>query len=187
MKKITSVLFIIGMGVSVSAQTTSPPSTTQVPVTTTDTVPGNRGNNGTDTSFYRTNPDNPDSTIYNNKNKNGDANNSTDNRNSSVDNPAANQSPAQTNQEQNTQEDAIVAEKSTTEKSKEKVTEDRVFMKNNKIFVVKNGKTTPLSKSMKLNDGSTIMANGTLKMPDGSSMKLKNGERININTTKNKN
>jgi len=53
-------------------------------------------------------------------------------------------------------------------------------MKNNKLMVSRNGVSSTVSKSIKLKDGTVVSANGTVTMPDGSTMKLKNGESISL-------
>jgi len=57
---------------------------------------------------------------------------------------------------------------------------DRVFMKDDQLMVSKNGVSTKVNKSITLKDGTVILANGTVKMPDGNTMKLKNGESISL-------
>ena len=57
---------------------------------------------------------------------------------------------------------------------------DRVYMKNNVLMVSKNGVSSKVAKSITLKDGTVVSANGTVKMPDGTTMKLKNGESISL-------
>jgi hypothetical protein len=57
---------------------------------------------------------------------------------------------------------------------------DRVYMKNNMVMVSKNGVASKLTKSLTLNDGTKVMTDGTIKTPDGQTMKLKNGESISL-------
>ncbi len=57
---------------------------------------------------------------------------------------------------------------------------DRIAMRNNKVYLTRKGKTTILTKSMQLKNGTVVMADGTLKLKDGSTMKLKNGEHIKL-------
>lgn len=74
----------------------------------------------------------------------------------------------------------------TTTKEKTKGGKDRVYMKDNTIMVSKNGVSSKLPKSITLNDGTKVMMDGTIKMPDGQTMKLKNGESINLSSTTSK-
>ena len=190
MKKLLSALTIIGLTATVTAQTTQPGtgsgSETQIPgmSTTTDTVPGNPGNTKPDSSFYKSNPDATDSSIYNNGNGNNGNNSTpgTNNTGTGIDMNGSNTTPG-TNSTTGSETDMNTDNSNTVSEN----TEDRVFMRNNKVFVVKNGKTTQLAKSMKLNDGSTVMVNGTVKLQDGSTMKLKNGEQIKNTATANSN
>ena len=63
-----------------------------------------------------------------------------------------------------------------------KAVKDRVYMKNNAVMISKNGVSSKLTKSLTLNDGTKVMVDGTIKMPDGQTMKLKNGESINLSS-----
>ncbi len=64
-----------------------------------------------------------------------------------------------------------------TKKSDHK-TKDYVMMKDNKMVVVKDGKTTPMEKEMTLADGTRVMVDGKVMMADGSTKILKEGESI---------
>jgi hypothetical protein len=58
---------------------------------------------------------------------------------------------------------------------------DRVYMKGDQLMVSRNGKSTKVLKSIKLQDGTVVLANGTIQLPDGNTMQLKNGESISLN------
>lgn len=60
------------------------------------------------------------------------------------------------------------------EYQKEKITECCI-MKNGKMYHYNNGKETAITKEMDMN-GMKIYPDGTCKMKDGKSMKLKDGE-----------
>ena len=53
-----------------------------------------------------------------------------------------------------------------------------VIMKDGKLFVMKNGQTTQLSKDMTLDNGTIIMASGTVKAKDGTTTILKEGDYV---------
>ncbi len=57
-------------------------------------------------------------------------------------------------------------------------TKDYVMMKDNKMVVVKEGKTTAMEKEMTLADGTRVMVDGKVMMADGSKKILKEGESI---------
>jgi hypothetical protein len=65
---------------------------------------------------------------------------------------------------------------------KTKALKDRVYMKKNVVMISKNGVSSKLTKSITLDDGTKVMADGTIKMPDGQTMKLKNGESISLSS-----
>lgn len=58
---------------------------------------------------------------------------------------------------------------------------DGVVMKDNKMWVMKGGKTMEMTSDMTLRDGSVVMVNGMVKHTDGSTVQMKNGERIDVN------
>ncbi len=58
---------------------------------------------------------------------------------------------------------------------------DRVYMKGKQLMVSRNGKSTRVLESIKLHDGTVVLANGTIQLPDGNTMKLKSGESIILN------
>ena len=76
------------------------------------------------------------------------------------------------------------AETKTTITKTKKVVSDRVMMKDGEMLVIKKGVETKLEKSITLPDGNIVTVDGTVKMPDGSSVKLKDGEYINITPKK---
>jgi hypothetical protein len=61
-----------------------------------------------------------------------------------------------------------------------KVVKDRVMMKDGEMVIIQKGKETKMLKNIKLPDGNIVMTDGTVKMPDGNSVKLKDGEYINL-------
>lgn len=57
---------------------------------------------------------------------------------------------------------------------------DRIAMKDDKLSVYKGDVETVVTDSYKLDDGTIAMFDGTLKMPSGKTVRLKNGQYINI-------
>ena len=55
---------------------------------------------------------------------------------------------------------------------------DCVMMKGGKLMVMKGGKTTDMTESMNLSNGSVVNTDGTLTMSDGTSKQLKNGDCV---------
>ena len=57
---------------------------------------------------------------------------------------------------------------------------DCVMMKNGKLLMMKDGKTIDMPAEVKLNDGSIVYKNGTVKLSDGTSKAIKNGDSIDM-------
>lgn len=58
---------------------------------------------------------------------------------------------------------------------------DCCWMKDGKMWMMKDGKTMPMTKEMTLTNGTTVMANGTVKMKNGKTMTMKNGDKMDMN------
>ena len=65
-------------------------------------------------------------------------------------------------------------------KAYEKTLTDRVLMKDDKMYMLKDGEATPLEKSYKLSSGAVVSTLGTVKYPGGKVITLKNGQFIEI-------
>lgn len=61
---------------------------------------------------------------------------------------------------------------------------DGVILKNGKMLVMKKGQTMPLTEDLVLTDGTTVMANGTLKMKDGTTATLQEGDYVKMDGTR---
>ncbi len=61
---------------------------------------------------------------------------------------------------------------------------DCIMMQNGKMVMTKDGKNTPMSKDVTLQNGTVCMINGTCKMKDGTTMKMKEGDKIDMNGKK---
>ena len=57
---------------------------------------------------------------------------------------------------------------------------DRVIMKDDKVMVVKNGDSTLLADSIKLESGAVVTKDGSVKYTSGKTAVLKNGQYINL-------
>lgn len=63
--------------------------------------------------------------------------------------------------------------------SKETLT-DRVMMKDDKMYIVKNNESAILDKNYKLSNGVFVTADGSVNYPGGKTVKLKNGQFIEL-------
>lgn len=63
----------------------------------------------------------------------------------------------------------------------ERVKKDRVIMKDGKMMLVSKDTWTPLDKEMAMSDGSVVMNDGTVRRKDGTTVKLKEGEGLDMN------
>lgn len=55
---------------------------------------------------------------------------------------------------------------------------DRALMKNDVMFVIRNGEEKPMEKEILFESGNVLTIDGTLKKKDGTVSKLKNGQYI---------
>lgn len=60
------------------------------------------------------------------------------------------------------------------------MTEDCCMMKGGKMMVIKDGKTIPMNKTMKMKNGTICKTNGECTMKDGKKMTIKNGDCIKM-------
>ena len=58
-----------------------------------------------------------------------------------------------------------------------------VIMKNGKLLMMKNGQTTQLTTDLTLDNGTVVMANGTVKTKDGVITNLKEGDYVGMDGT----
>jgi hypothetical protein len=58
---------------------------------------------------------------------------------------------------------------------------DCVMMKDGKMMVMKGGNTTDMSENMTLKNGTTVMTDGSVKMKNGKTMKMKDGDAMYMN------
>ena len=57
---------------------------------------------------------------------------------------------------------------------------DRVMMKEEKVYLVKDGENTPLEESYKMETGAVVSPQGKVKFPSGKMAQLKNGQFIEL-------
>ena len=73
--------------------------------------------------------------------------------------------------------------KSSTEPKKETKSEmkkDHVMMKDGKMWTVMNGKSAAMDKEMTMKNGNVVMTDGTVKMKDGKTVMMKDGESMDM-------
>ncbi|WP_293892817.1 DUF6799 domain-containing protein [Flavobacterium sp.] len=66
-------------------------------------------------------------------------------------------------------------------KTKKAMMKDCCMMKDGKMMCMKDGKTMPMTKDMKMKNGTTCMTNGECVMKDGKKMTMKEGHCIDMN------
>ncbi len=57
---------------------------------------------------------------------------------------------------------------------------DCVMMKDGKMWMMKGGKTMPMTSEMKMSNGNTVTTNGEVMMADGNKMMMKNGDCMDM-------
>jgi hypothetical protein len=58
-----------------------------------------------------------------------------------------------------------------------------VLMKDGKLLMMKNGQTTQLTSDLTLDNGTIVMANGSVKTKDGTTAILKEGDYVGMDGT----
>ena len=89
-------------------------------------------------------------------------------------NPNQNQNNNQNKDLQNNQDSSMNRE------TMDNSSPDGVLMKDGKMMLVRNGKTTMMDRDMVMSDGTKIMSNGTIIKNDGSKRMMKEGEYISL-------
>ena len=62
-------------------------------------------------------------------------------------------------------------------------THEGIMMRNGKVMVMQNGQSAPLTADKTLSNGEVVSSNGQVKMADGTTTMLKDGDWINMNGT----
>jgi D-lyxose ketol-isomerase len=78
---------------------------------------------------------------------------------------------------------AVKAQDTTAQKMHQKMKEDHVMMKDNKLIQMKDGKMMDLTEDVTLTNGTVIMKDGNVKMKDGTTVMLKNGDYVTMDGT----
>lgn len=58
---------------------------------------------------------------------------------------------------------------------------DCVAMKGGKMWVMKGGEKSEMTQTMTMSDGTTVMADGTVKNKDGKTWMMKDGQMMDMN------
>ena len=72
-------------------------------------------------------------------------------------------------------------EQTQVKSTQQKKSMDCCLMKNGKIYELKNGKETLIEKEMTLKNGTVVSPDGTCKMKEGKTMKMKEGQCCDMN------
>lgn len=57
---------------------------------------------------------------------------------------------------------------------------DHVMMRDSKVLLLRNGEEMPLEEEMTMSDGTRVMPNGQVVMPDGTARMMREGETITM-------
>jgi hypothetical protein len=57
---------------------------------------------------------------------------------------------------------------------------DCVVMKGGKMWVMKGGQKAEMTQTMTMSNGTTVMADGTVKNPDGKTWMMKDGQMVDM-------
>jgi hypothetical protein len=75
----------------------------------------------------------------------------------------------------------VFAQDSTSGKHSMAQKHEGVIMKDGKLLMMKNGQTTQLTTDLTLDNGTVVMADGTVKAKDGTTSTLKEGDYVTMN------
>lgn len=183
MKKAISLYVAMMFGVVVFAQDTTAGKNNFPPNNNRDTVPGNSSWNKKDTTGFDSKGQWPKDSVNKKTWPNTDStlqhsgNMKTDSMGTTAQQPGS-QTGSTTD---NTSASSKTATAGTDSKTSDTTTlTDRVMMKDDKMVIVKNNETSALDKDYKLESGATVTTDGMVKYPGGKSVKLKNGQFIEL-------
>ena len=203
MKKLISLSAVIMLSFMAFAQDTIPKNSNPNPNNNLDTMTRHNNNFQKDTANKNWNkPHHTDSTNSSTSTNtmSSDSMNTTNSANStpatSGTNTMTNDSSTMTNSnhtmdntgktsgnQSSTSNTTTVTTKTNSEdsiKAYEKTLTDRVMMKDDKMYMLKDGEATLLEKSYKLSSGAVVSTLGTVKYPGGRVINLKNGQFIEL-------
>lgn len=75
---------------------------------------------------------------------------------------------------------APASERKAPETAASKASRDGVMMRDGKMWVIKDGKSTAMTAEMTMSNGTKVMTDGTYMTKDGKKMKMKNGESMRM-------
>ena len=194
MKKLLSLSVAAMLSAAAFAQDTIPNRQNSNP-STRDTIPGsNRNWNDTsnksrtmDSTYQKRNyPDsmNTDTSSFANRNQSSDSLQTSTNQNSNWNSTTRSDSMSTSSTTQSTTSgnntNTTSSSNTTTSADSATIVTDRVIMKDDVMYIIKNGETTNLSETFKLESGATVTTDGTVTYPSGKTVKLKNGQFIEI-------
>ena len=208
MKKLFSLSVAAMLSAAAFAQDTIPNRQNSNP-SNRDTIPGsNRNWNDTsnrsqtmDSTYQRRNyPDsmNNDTSSFNNRNQSSDSLGTSANQNSNWNSTTRSDSMSTSNSTQSNttgnnttgnttgnnttgnNTNTTSSSNTTTSSDSATIVTDRVIMRGDTMYIIKNGESTNLSETFKLESGATVTTDGTVTYPSGKTVKLKNGQFIEI-------
>jgi hypothetical protein len=80
----------------------------------------------------------------------------------------------------NTNTNTTSSSNTTTSADSTMIVTDRVIMRDDTMYIIKNGQSANLAETFKLESGATVSTDGTVTYPSGKTVKLKNGQFIEI-------
>lgn len=194
MKKLLSASIMMMITAAAFSQDTIPPQT--VPPSTLDTIPANRSQKDSadwndkmrskdDTSTLDRSRSSQDSMRANwpadSVNVNKDMDTRSESQATDTLSSMNNNTDSLSNATGNNNTDATNSNQATTgtESGTEQLT-DRVIMKEDSMYIIRNGETMPLTEEFKLESGTTVATDGTVKYVSGKTATLKNGQFIEL-------
>ena len=60
---------------------------------------------------------------------------------------------------------------------------DHIIMREGKVILLRNGGEMPMEEEMTMSDGTRVMPNGQMLMPDGATRMMREGETMTIDRT----
>ena len=194
MKKLFSLSVAAMLSAAAFAQDTIPNRQNSNP-NTRDTIPGsNRNWNDTsnrsrtmDSTYDRRNyPDsmNNDTSSFANRNQSSDSLQTNQNSNWNSTTRSDSMTTSSTTQSNtsgnNTNTNTTSSSNTPTSADSTMIVTDRVIMRDDTMYIIKNGQSANLAETFKLESGATVSTDGTVTYPSGKTVKLKNGQFIEI-------
>ncbi len=195
MKKLISLSVVAMMSMAAFAQDTIPNRQNSNP-SNRDTIPGSNKNwkdtssmsRSQDSTYQRRNyPDsmNVDTSSFAKKNQWNDSSATTTTTTDTDSLRTASNQNATTNRDSmsttsSTQTNTNTTATTTTTADSATVLTDRVIMRDDTMYIIKNGESSNLTETFKLESGATVSREGLVTYPSGKTVTLKNGQFIEI-------